>query len=558
MRMKQQILTWMRRRRVSNYQDHHEWLWLIGLLLGAMFLYGAALGNLPLRDWDEGTVAQVAKEIWQASPGDMGWLFPTLWGEPYWNKPPLIHNLIAIGYGLFGVSEFTTRLPGAMLTAISVPLLYCVGREIFPSRPRAVLGALVYLTLLPVVRHGRLAMLDGAVLCFECLTILCILRTRRDWRWALGAGISLSLLGLTKGIMSLLVGTIALLFLAWDTPRLLKSVQLWLGLLCGSLPLLAWYLSQWFHSPGDFLATGIVAQSLQRIWSPVEGHQGKTWYYLLELMKYPWPWLIFMVGGLQQAWQNRNWGWAKLVLVWSTFYLVVVSSMMTKLPWYILPIYPALALAAGAQLAQVYEWPSFRPYPRFWAVFLSLLSVVALGGCVYFGLVHTNDRSLLVIMAAIMVTTAVSTVLIYRQDRQFLIMLFWGMYICLLLFVTSQHWIWELNEAYPVKPVAALIKITVPSEQTIYTAFDYERPSLNFYSERRVLAVKDEQLELLEQELPSLSPVELKLHWLKDYWQSQPQPYLLLTSQQLEDLDVSAVDVLGKASDWLVISKSRN
>ena len=145
-----------------------EALCVVSLLLAALLLFGINLGDLPLRDWDEDTVAQVAREM--SDRGDFqGLLFPTLGGKPYLNKPPLVHGLIALTYALAGVHEWTTRLPGALLTAVSVPLLYAMGREIFPRRRSALFSALTYLTLLPVMRHGRLAMLDGAVLCFAIL-----------------------------------------------------------------------------------------------------------------------------------------------------------------------------------------------------------------------------------------------------------------------------------------------------------------------------------------------------------------------------------------------------
>ena len=97
--------------------------WLITLLLGSLILWLIFLGNSPLRDWDEGTVAQVAREIWRAPVGSMGWLYPVLRDQPYHNKPPLIHILIAWTYSLGGVNEFTTRLPSAVLTALGVPIL---------------------------------------------------------------------------------------------------------------------------------------------------------------------------------------------------------------------------------------------------------------------------------------------------------------------------------------------------------------------------------------------------------------------------------------------------
>ncbi len=116
--------------RKTYFKISIESLYFVGLLLGALLLFGINLGGLPLRDWDEGTVGQVAREIWIF--GDFqGLLFPTLEGKPYLNKPPLVHGLIALAYSCAGVNEWTTRLPSAILTALSVPSLYALARENF-------------------------------------------------------------------------------------------------------------------------------------------------------------------------------------------------------------------------------------------------------------------------------------------------------------------------------------------------------------------------------------------------------------------------------------------
>ncbi|MFM7426742.1 MAG: ArnT family glycosyltransferase, partial [Elainella sp.] len=279
-------------------------LWLIGLTAAAALLLGINLGQMPLKDWDEGLVAQVAKEIWQ-NPGST-WLHPTLWGEPYLNKPPLLHWLIAGLYGLGGVNEWTTRLPSASLTLISVPLFYSLSRELFHRRLPALFATAVYLTSLPVVRNGRFAMLDGAILCFLILLVWCLLRSRRDYRYLLGLGWALGLLCLTKGVLvALLLGGIALVFLLWDTPRLLKQPYFWLGLGLGSLPALAWYVAQWAYYGEAFWGQNLVEQSLQRIWTDVEDNGAPPWYYLLELLKYGLPWILFLPAGYRLAWENR-------------------------------------------------------------------------------------------------------------------------------------------------------------------------------------------------------------------------------------------------------------
>jgi 4-amino-4-deoxy-L-arabinose transferase-like glycosyltransferase len=535
--MQGQSFAWGRSKNQLRFRS--KWidrLWIILLLLAALLLFSINLGGLPLRDWDEGTVAQVAREIWRAPSGNLHWLYPTLGGQPYYNKPPLMHLLIAWAYSLFGVNEWTTRLPGAMLTAISVPLLYCIAREIFPQRRAAIYSALVYLTMLPIVRHGRLAMLDGAVVCFFLLMVFCLLRSRRDLRYCLGVGIGFALICLTKGILGLLLGAIAVVFLVWDTPRLLSSRYMWLGVLIGSAPVAFWYGAQWVNYGNTFTDVGMVNQSLSRIWQPVEGNSGPPWYYLLEILKYTWPWLIFLPPSWRLIWENRNLSWAKLVLVWSSVYFVAITLMNTKLPWYVIPIYPSIALACGVQLAAVGNMPPKPSYPRMWIASLALLAVVAAAGSIYFMWAVNSEKDLQLVFAAVASTMGLAAVLASQGDRQFLQILFWGSYLSLVLFMNSNNWVWELAEHYPVKPVAAMIQNSgTPQGEKIYTSFAYGRPSLDFYSDRTIIPAAIEELQ--------------------QRWQQDPHPYLLLDESAFKQLDPKSYQPLGATAGWKLITK---
>ncbi|MGC9526737.1 MAG: ArnT family glycosyltransferase [Limnospira sp.] len=537
----------------SRQVDH---LWVLGLLVAAVFLFTLDLGGVALRDWDEGIVAQVARELVDGN----NWLHPTLNGGPYLNKPPLVHGLIAIFYAIAGQNEWTARLPGALLTAASVPLLYALGRELFHRRTPAIFSALVYLTLIPVVRHGRLAMLDGAVLFFLVLMMGCVLRSRRDLRFALGSGLAFGFLCLTKGVLlGLLLGAIAFGFLLWDTPRLLTSKFLWMGLGLGLVPVAFWYGAQWQSYGQTFVQANLLNQSLSRVWESVENHQGPPWYYLLEILESTWPWLPFGLGGLMMAWRDRNWSWARLIWVWTGVYLVAISLMGTKLPWYVLPVYPAFALATGAYLAAVWyegdsetgRWRRTRrsrqsddPCPRpdrLWPLF-SLLAFAAWVGCLYFGgtfagnFVPPGDANLQLACASVALTMAVATLLLIERDRQFLVILIWGMYLSLLLFVSSNHWVWELGEAYPVKPVASLIREHTPPDAEIYTSYPHSRPSLNFYSDRRV------------------EPGDRQT--LQQKWFNRSSPYLLLDQTALNSLELKNIKPLGTAEGWTLVTRS--
>lgn len=511
-------------------------LLIFGLFVAAIVLYTSGLGNLPLRDWDEGIVAGVARNIWRAS-SNYTWLYPTInYDAPYWNKPPLIHWLIAISYSLFGVSEWSTRIVPALLSAASVPLLYLIGREIFAAKLPALFSALVYLTLLPIARHGRVAMLDGAIACWFCLAVWCLLRGRRSPLWLLGTGFALGLVCLTKGMMmGVLFGGIILIFVAWDSRRLLRSVYLWGGLVLGIIPAIAWYGLQYLHYGEEFLSTNLGTQTFSRIWEPVSSVSSPPWYYLLEIAKYSLPWLIFLPYGIKIAIGHRNTSWAKLALVWNGVYLLAISLMVTKLPWYVIPIYPGLSLLVGISLAKA--WKHNRSF-YFWRFSMSLVAMICwLGGAYYSLIVVSSEANIASILILLAVGFTLATLLLWLRSPYFIPVTIVSFYLALLLLFNSTYWLWELNEAFAVKPAAAMLEQYVPPRKNIYTNYPNFRPSLDFYSDRVVIPASDEQLQ--------------------QYWQQKPI-YLFVDVEAIERLNLAPHKSLAVLDDaqWQLITQS--
>lgn len=527
-------------RRRSNL----EWFCALTLLISALTLFLTSLNLVALRDWDEGIVAQVAREIWQ---NPQSWLHPTLHGQPYLNKPPLVHSLIALSYQIFGsANEVSARVPGAILSSISVPLLYFLGRELWPHRAPAVWAALAYLTWLPVGRHGRLAMLEGALLCFWLLWLLCLLRTRRNLSYALGLGIAATLVGLTKGVMVVvLFGALSLGFLLWDTPRLLTTPWFWWGISLGLLPLGAWYLAQWNYYGQDFLVENLLNQSASRVWDSVDGNTGPPWYYLLELLKYGFPNLVFLPAGLKLAWQNQTLSWARLILVCGGGYLGAISLMGTKLPWYILPLYPMLSLAVGVVFAEIWDYlerrgqPSHDPHPRypkawFWCFLVMALAAWTATLLVSYSLTEIMEREMLHLLPPSLLaalTLSLCTILIARRSANLPSVFIWGWFITLMFFFGSFDWVWELNEDYPVKPVAAMIEQETQG-QPVYTSHPYNRPSLNFYANRPVITASPEELQ--------------------EYWHRETPTCVLVDDETLEQLDVRGEELAAIGIHWIL------
>jgi 4-amino-4-deoxy-L-arabinose transferase-like glycosyltransferase len=199
--------------------------------------------------------------------------------------------------------------------------------------------------------------------------------------------------------------------------------------------------------------------------------------------------------------------------------------MNTKLPWYVLPVYPAFAVAVGSYLAEVWDqlWlppePSKRKQKNILMLFLcclipailAVLAVLGVVGCIYFsGLVQIGkyvvpiERDLQLMLMFVALTMTMAAVLLHRKDRQFILVLIWGTYLTLLVLVASDNWVWELAEDYPVKPIAEIVRTGTPAGQQVFTSHRLGRPSLNFYSQRQVIVA----------DAPTL----------KQKWQSHPQP----------------------------------
>ena len=479
---------------------------LLGLWAVALVLALAGLGNLPLRDWDEGIVARVALETSQASWPET--LLPTFWGSTYLNKPPGLHWLIAgviqLWRALSGEAtalppEWVIRLAPALVSSLLVPLIGAIQLRLRPSQPQAAVGAAaIALTLMPLVRHGRLAMLDGAQLTAMALPCLALLRAGPGPRGALtggliaGAGGSALLLLKAPVVVPVLATGLLLRWLDRDLDRR-AWLRLGLGLGLGLSLGLAWH--GWHglqRGPEALLMWG--GQGLLRFTTTVEEHHGGPLEPLLEVLEGGWPWLPLWPIGLGLAWRERRQPAGRWSLGLSLAATLTVLPMKTQLPWYSLLLWPPFCLICGPVLAGLVEAPPprrlLRPLPWFWAALGGLLVVASLLG--------PSTLRWLPLPAGLGLLLGGINLSQPAQGRRRLglALLLLGWSTSLLLFVLSPFWNWELNETWSVLPAAELARsagdggssaelpIHMPGNQG-------QRPSLRWYAERELFNLPD-------------------------------------------------------------------
>jgi 4-amino-4-deoxy-L-arabinose transferase-like glycosyltransferase len=304
---------------------------------------------------DEGRYAQIPREMLMR--GD--WIVPTLQGEPYLDKPPLFYWLVMGAFQLFGFHDWAARLIPALAVQGCILMTYFFGRRLLGERP-AFWGALALALAPGFVGMGRLLVLDGMLTFWVTLSIFSALRAvesgtlRRGW-WLLAA-LACGLGVLTKGpvaIVLLLPPLWLYLRLAMRPARIGRGGWILFAgvVLTVALP---WYIAVCARLP-EFARHFLLVHNVQRYVQPFD-HDRPVWFYIPVLFAglLPWallaiPFVRFLVSDDEAPKRSPALGYLLLTAAWC---LVFFSLAGSKLPTYILPAFPPLALALGVFLAQ--------------------------------------------------------------------------------------------------------------------------------------------------------------------------------------------------------------
>jgi 4-amino-4-deoxy-L-arabinose transferase-like glycosyltransferase len=332
---------------------------LLVALLPAILLY-------PCRDFlllepDEGRYAQIPKEMLDRGE----WVVPTLQGEPYLDKPPLMYWLVRLSYEAFGVSESAARLVPALCVHLTILAVYLLGRRSVGAR--AAFWAAMLLTVAPgYIGVARLLLLDGLLTLCVTLSVLCGFEAVRTGRlklgWWLASALCSGLGFLTKGPISevlLFPPLLAFALLSRSTARVgWRHLLLFAAVVVGvNVP---WYVAIYLRQP-EFLRYFFWEHNVMRFLRPFD-HLQPVWYYAPILLGGFLPGVVIGVAYLRSlvftpspsdphALTPRSpaGGFWLLAGLWCVVFFSLSGS---KLPTYILPAFPPLCLALGEFVAR--------------------------------------------------------------------------------------------------------------------------------------------------------------------------------------------------------------
>jgi 4-amino-4-deoxy-L-arabinose transferase-like glycosyltransferase len=330
------------------------------MVLLCAVLWFSLLGQRELFDPDEGRYAGIPAAM--VDTGD--WLTPRLNDFKYFEKPVLQYWGTAVAFKVFGKSNTSARLWTGLLGFSTALFSMLVAFRLYGQRA-AIYTFLITISYLMVVAFGHYLTLDMALSTFLVMGIgsLVIAHSKTSSKnqtrnWMLAGWTALALATLTKGLIAVVLpAATVVVYSLWQRDWMLwKNLHLLKGLLLFFLISAPWFIAVSIANP-EFAQFFFIHEHFERYTSEVHKREGPVYYFVPVLLLGVCPWLITSLRSLVKPgfkWLPDNAGqfdperfmWTFVVVTFCFF-----SLGQSKLPGYILPVLPFIAVISGGQIA---------------------------------------------------------------------------------------------------------------------------------------------------------------------------------------------------------------
>jgi 4-amino-4-deoxy-L-arabinose transferase-like glycosyltransferase len=398
---------------------------LLALLCAALYLPG--LFTIPPLDRDEARFAEASRQMLDS--GDYATV--RFQDELRAKKPAGIYWLQALSAHITGQEDaiWSYRLPSALGALVAVLLTFTFGQFLF-GRKAALIGAalLAASPLLVVEAHTAKtdAVLLVALMAAQGMLARFYLAGRGElndptpgWGsalifWLAQAG-GILIKGPIVPMVSLLtLATLAIADRRIDWARRLRPIT---GIVLVILLVAPWVIAVSMATRGQFVGEAVNHDLLSKLIAPAESHGGMPGTYLLLATLTLWPASLFAGPGLVRAIGDRKAAAFRFCLAWIAPAWAVFELVPTKLPHYVLPLYPALALLAGSAIADRHKILSswwMRAMAVLWSIVTLAIAVAAVLGSNRYGLAG-DPAAIATCIAAL--TTGLATLIPLTQGR---------------------------------------------------------------------------------------------------------------------------------------------
>ena len=344
---------------MTSRSGSNPWLWLGILIVFALLIRLIALGALPLQDPSEARYGEMVRLMLETGH----WLTALFdYDQPFLGKPPLFIWLAAISASLFGLSEFTVRLPSLLCALVTLWLCWKLAR--FQMGPRPAWLSLLILTSTAVFLVLAGGIISDPVLLLSITLIISgfwigwhsdELRQARCWQYLFFAGCGLGLLA--KGLVALALTGLPIFL--WCLPQR-RLIQLWQkfpwgsGILLTLLIAAPWYIATEIRYPG-FMEYFFIGEHFSRY---LESGWDGDLYGNAHSRPLGKIWILFLQGGIP-------WSLILLYLVVQSIWLKTKGNHLNITPWesflWLWLLAPLLFFSFSKNLIWTYALPAAPP-----------------------------------------------------------------------------------------------------------------------------------------------------------------------------------------------------
>ena len=322
-------------------------------LLLAVLWFGT-LGIRPLYKADESRYGEISREM--VASGD--WVTPRLNGFKYFEKPPLQYWATAAFFSVLGEKDWVARLWTALIGFAGIALTFGAGNRLFAPPVGAYAAAMLAGSPLYVLL-GQVNTLDMSVSVFLAAGIFAFASGRMLLFWA-----ACALAVLSKGLIGIVlpvaaIGLYTLVKWDWSVPRRIRPFAGGALFLVITAP---WFIAV-SAANAEFAHFFFIQEHFQRFTTQMHHRVHPGWYFVPVLVAGFAPWLVPLGRAIYTAIRTRT-DCELLLWCWVVVVFVFFSASGSKLPPYILPIFPALAvLAARGITAGTLKWQAIALIP---------------------------------------------------------------------------------------------------------------------------------------------------------------------------------------------------
>lgn len=517
---------------------------LILVLIYGLLWFGT-LNYRHLIPSDEGRYAEISREM--LVTGD--WVTPRYNGYKYFEKPPLQIWATATAFNLFGIGDWQARLWTALTGFLTILFVGVTGARIYNARAGWI-AALVLASSPMWVIGGHINSLDMGLSAFLVAALCSLLLAQtsrlqsgtRNWMWACWAFMGLATL--SKGLIGLAIpGMVFVVYsiTAWDW-------KIWkrLYIISGTIVFLAitapWFVLVAQRNP-EFLEFFFIHEHLQRFTQTAHSRTGPIYFFIPLLILGFLPWVAQIPGAIGRAWQERNRqfssGW--LLTCWFAVILGFFSLSQSKLPGYIIPIFPALALIVGNRLDRNLGFSNSLKLP--WQLQTAFFALIGIAGFFFLDQISKQARPDEIeayaeytywIIAALITLVIFSLLALAQSKRNGLASMTSfasGFFLCALIAGTGHE---TLGRAVSGIDLVEKVKTTIPDKVNFYSVriLDHTVP---FYLGKTMVMVEfPDELEFGVNQEPQL--------WLPtldafiERWAEDQTAYALMVPEQYVEL----------------------